>query len=357
MKNRYRSLLQFLLFLAIGAGILYLVYSQQNAAYQEECLLKGLPPEKCHLWKKVLSDFGRVNYGLILLSLLAFAVSNVSRTLRWRQLIEPLNYRPRFLNGFLSIMLGYFANLGIPRMGEVVRAATLARYEKIPAEKIMGTVVVDRIVDALCLAVVMGLAFLFEFERLWSFVQAHRSTPESGGGGSWGWWLGGVGVVVAGGLLLTYRHRGRLNGWAPFRKVVEILRGFVEGLKTVRRVSRPGLFIAHSLNIWLMYFLMTWLGLHAFPPTAHLDMTAALAVFAAGGLGIVIPAPGGMGSYHFLVIGALALYGIPGDDGFSSANILFFSVNIGANILLGLLALLFLPLYNKRYVPARMNTR
>lgn len=357
MNNRLRSLLQFLVFLAIGAGILYLVYAQQNAAYQEECRLKGLPLESCHLWKKVLSDFGQVNYGLILLSLAAFALSNVSRTLRWRQLIEPLNYRPRFLNGFLSIMLGYFANLGIPRMGEVVRAATLARYEKIPAEKIMGTVVVDRIVDALCLAVVMGLAFLFEFDRLWDFIQTHRSTAEETGASPWGWWLGGVGVLVAGGLLLTYRHRARLNGWAPFRKVVAILRGFLEGLKTVRRVKRPGLFIAHSLNIWLMYFLMTWLGLHAFPPTAHLGALAALTVFAAGGLGIVIPAPGGMGSYHFLVIGALALYGIPGDDGFSSANILFFSVNIGANIFLGLVALLFLPLYNKTYTQNRAPSR
>ena len=96
-----------------------------------------------------------------------------------------------------------------------------------------------------------------------------------------------------------------------------------------------------------MYFLMTYVCFFAFEPTAHLSATVALVVFVFGGWGIVIPSPGGMGTYHFLATTALGFYGIAGDDGFSWSNISFFTIQIGCNISVGLLALVLLPIINR----------
>jgi len=135
------------------------------------------------------------------------------------------------------------------------------------------------------------------------------------------------------------------------QKIKRIVLGFWEGVTAVKKVAKPWPFILHSINIWVMYFLMNWFCMWAFEPTAHLGLMAALMVFVFGAFGIVIPSPGGMGSYHFLVMAALALYGIAGTDAFSFANILFFFVNLFGNVLIGIIALIALPIINKNYQP------
>ena len=133
MKTFFLNFLKFLFFLGIGVGILYLVYRGQSAAFQEDCALRGIPQGDCSLIKKVINDFRGANYFWISMTILAFTISNISRAKRWNMLLRSMNYRPRFSNAFLSTTLGYFANLGLPRMGEVVRAGTMAKYENIPA--------------------------------------------------------------------------------------------------------------------------------------------------------------------------------------------------------------------------------
>ena len=354
MKKYIINILKFLLFLSVGLVILFLVYRNQNAAYQEECGLKGIPLEDCSLLQKVIDDFGTVNYFWILLVLLAFTISNFSRASRWVMLIRPLGYQPRLINAFLTTILGYFANLGLPRMGEVVRPATMARYEKIALEKVLGTVVVDRIIDVISILIVTGLAIVLEFDTIWKFVDEYVNLSEKFGGVG-NLLLIGLGLmVVVVGLFLIFRKR--LAATKLYQKVVGILQGFVQGLQTVRKLDRPWLFLLHSVNIWLMYYLMTYLCFFAFEPTAHLAPVAALIVFVFGGWGIVIPSPGGMGTYHFLAQTALMMYGVSGDDGFSWANISFFSIQLGCNISIGLLALLLLPIINKNYEPKPAST-
>ncbi|RMG82761.1 MAG: UPF0104 family protein [Bacteroidetes bacterium] len=349
------NVLKFVFFLSVGGVILYLVYQDQNAAYLEQCAIDGIPEADCNLLDKVWNDIKNADYFWVGMVLLVYTISNISRTERWLMLIHPLNYRPRRLNAFFTIMLGYFANLGLPRMGEVVRAGVFSQYENIPPEKVMGTVVTDRIVDFLSFFIVIGSAFLIEFDTLWQFVQEQRAAAQpatSGGLTAWD-----VAFRVAGALALLATTLGiiffkKIRQTNLFKKLAGIVRGFAEGIQTIRQLDNPLLFIFHSLIIWVMYFLMTYLGTFAFEPTAGLGLSAALVIFTAGTLGMVIPVPGGMGAYHALVIAACILYGVSGNDAFSFANILFFSVTIGANILLGLFAMVFLPAYNKNYKPA-----
>ena len=315
-----KKALQLLFFLALGLTILTLVFRNQNAAFQEQCRLDGTPTDQCSLVDKLLHDFSTINIGWMLLVIAAFTLSNMMRAWRWQMLLQPLGYRAGFANSLLSILLGYFANLGFPRMGEVVRAGSLARYERIPVEKVMGTCVVDRLMDFICLGVVVGLAFLLEGQTLLNFL-THRQ--QSGSMLENTFVLTALGLLVAG-TLAAVIFWNKLRQLPAFQKVAGLVKGFWDGLRSVFRLQHTGLFLLYSGGIWLMFYLQCYFNLLAFPPTAQLGASAALMVFVFGTLGFVIPSPGGMGTFHALAIAGLALYGISGSDAFSYANIAFF---------------------------------
>lgn len=358
-----KKILQFLLFFGLGFTVLWLVFRNQNAAYQEQCRLERLeqcrlagippeqcsPPEHCSLTDQLLYDFSTVDPGWMLLVVAAFTVSNLFRAARWQMLLAPLGHRIGFANSLLTILLGYFANLGFPRMGEVIRAGSLARYERIPMEKVMGTMVTDRLMDFFCLALVIGLTFIFEGQTLLNFIFGQQKTgaPEADSWFQNPWVLIGLSALI----LLTaagFIFWKKLLRLAFFQKIGKTLRGFLEGLRSVLKLKNPALFIAYSLGIWLMFYLQCWFNLKAFPPTAGLTAGAAMMVFVFGTLGMVVPSPGGMGTFHVGAMAGLALYHIVGADAFSYANIAFFAIQIFYNLVGGLLALVLLPVLNRK---------
>lgn len=353
MKKNLINLLKFILFLGVGVGILYLVYQNQNAAYQEDCQLKGIDAADCQLIDKVIDDFTKVDFFWIGMILVAFLFSNISRAIRWKMLLKPMGYKPRFINAFFTIILAYFANLGLPRVGEVLRAGSLSRYEKIPLGKVMGTIVTDRIVDVISIIIVTMLALFFAQDIIWDFFakNVHLSSRVDSFG-TLLLYLGGAFFVF---LSLFFVFKKRVAQTKIYQKILRIIMGFGEGIKSILKLDKPWLFVLHSINIWLMYFLMTYFGFLTFGPTAGLPMVAALVVFVFGSWGMVIPSPGGMGTYHFLVGIALGIYGIGKADGFSWANIVFFSIQIGCNVLVGIIALLSLPVINANYHPSHQK--
>jgi len=343
-----KKIIQFTLFLGIGVVIMYLVFRSQNTAFQEQCRLDGIPSDQCSLTDKLLHDFSTVHIGWMLAVAAAFTVSNIFRALRWQMLIQPLGHRAGFANSLLAILLGYFANLGFPRMGEVVRAGSLAQYERIPLEKVMGTMVVDRLMDFICLGLVVGLAFLFEGQTLLDFISKNQDTgAQSGSLLQNSVVLTVLGLMLAG-LLTVVIFREKLAHLPVYQKIAKLVKGFWDGLRSVFKLKNPALFLFYSGGIWLMFYLQCLFNLMAFPPTATLGAGAALMIFVFGTLGMVIPSPGGMGTFHALAIAGLALYGISGGDAFSYANIAFFAIQIFYNIVAGVLALILLPILNKK---------
>lgn len=348
MKSAVINFFKFLLFLGVGLVILNLVYQNQNEAYQAQCAIDGVPTKDCSLIQKVIEDFKGLNMIWVYGVFAAFIFSNIMRALRWNMLLKSLGRTPRTVNSFLTIMLGYFANLGLPRLGEVLRPVTMARYEKVPVEKVLGTIVVDRAIDVFSLLTLIGIAFLLEFDTLWGYLSENMKTGEGGlfsnpiilG-------LGGMGILS---LLLLFIFRAKIQQSKFYEKILGVLKGFWDGIMSVRNLENPALFVFYSIMIWVAYYIMFYMYLPAFNPTAHLGFTVALMVFVFGTFGIVIPSPGGMGSYHFLVIAALALYGVTGSDAFSFANFSFFATHF-CNIVLGLIAVIFLPTINKNYQP------
>ncbi len=335
-----KKILQFLVFASIGVLMLWLVFNSQNKSFHAQCALDGVPPEQCSLLRKLLADFGTVHIGWIFMVILAFTLSNVFRAIRWQMQHEALGYTTRISTGFWSILLGYFANLGLPRMGEVVRAGALAKADKVPVEKVAGTLVVDRLMDFVCLFAVIALAFAFEYHTLYGFLEQYGAFGKSTTGSNSSLiWLGLAALFVASAFLVV---RKRLAQTSIGQKLVSMLSGFSEGLLSIFKMQKPWLFILLSAGIWFMFYLQCLFGLWAFPPTAHLGYGAALLIFVIGTFGFVIPSPGGMGTYHALAIASLSLYSIAGADSFSYANISFFTVQIFYIILGGLLALFML---------------
>lgn len=341
-----RETLQFVLFTGAGALILYFVYRGQNASYMADCALRGIPPGQCSLMDKLRADFAGVNYWWVLLIVSAFLLSNVVRAHRWLLLIRTMGVEGRMINAFFTIMVSYFANMGLPRIGEVVRAGLFARYEQIGPEKVMGTIVVDRILDLLSLLFAILLTILLQGNVLYGFFE--RRLGDTIFANSWFYVAFALFLV---GLGILYKNRRVVKRWSLYGKVQHLVEGFRDGLRSLRRVQRPGVLLAETALIWVLYFLMMYLGFKAFAPTAGLGMMAGLMTFVFGGLGVVFPSPGGMGTFHAMVIAALALYGIHGDDAFSFANIQYFSVQLLGCMLFGIIGLIVLPIANKKKHP------
>ncbi len=349
MKDVLTNILKFAAFTAIGVGILYYVYTTQNDPYIATQKAAGAYHEGDTLLTKIWNDLKTVNLFWIGIALLAFTISNISRALRWELLLHPLGFKPRTRNTYSAIMVAYLANLAMSRIGEVVRCTYLNRLEKISTARLFGTVVVDRLLDVICLLVAIGLLFLLQFNKIWSFLQGNVNlsallskinTPLV-------WIVCVLGLVVLG---VLYQQRARFAETVIYLKVKEMIFSFVDGLKTVLQLEQKWAFFGHTVLIWVGYYFMTFFCFKSFAATADLSPVAALTVFVFGSLGIVIPSPGGMGSFHFLATAALLLYEVPNGDAFSFANIQFAAVN-SCIIFFGIVAFIITPFLNQGYEP------
>ncbi len=271
--------------------------------------LKGLAGED--KGEFLLATWRSANIWWLLAMGVVAMVSHLLRAQRWRLLLEPAGHRSTLKHSFLSLMVGYLVNLVIPRGGEVSRCYNLYKLDKTPVGVSFGTVVVERIVDLLCLLIIIGLAFLVESRRLFAFIE---TLPIGAGNSTSGLLI--IGLILAGLILLALaavwivKRSPRLRAW-----VAKAWKGFRDGLLSIVRLKSKVPFIAYSVAIWFLYFVMSYTVILAFPETRHLGANAVLALFAIGSIAMAVPLPGGTGSYHVLVPqGLVFLYDVPMAD-------------------------------------------
>ena len=291
-----------------------------------------------------------MNVWWLFASLVPITLSHILRGLRWLITLEPLGYRPKKGDCIDSIFIAYAANVVVPRVGEVSRCAVLTKYDKIPFSKSLGTLVAERLVDMLLVLIfvcVMLLTQLDVFMSLFaqtgtneaSFAQLFTSAKT---------YLVLGGVIAVGTLLWLW-----LKKTAFYAKIKQTIRGFIDGLLSLKTMHRKGLFLLCTIGIWVGYFLEFYLAFFCFPFTAELSVVQALVIFAAISLAIVIPTPNGAGPWHFVVISMMTLYGVSQTGASSFALIVHTFQTVGV-MLLGAYGWVALQFRNKKI--NRQNT-
>ncbi|MDP3643397.1 MAG: lysylphosphatidylglycerol synthase transmembrane domain-containing protein [Bacteroidota bacterium] len=328
LKQNIVKTFKFLSFLSLGIFIFWMVYKDQDMSRL----------------KSILTN--EVNYFWIVVSLFIGLLSHISRSIRWNLMIEPLSHKPGMLNTLLAVMIGYLMNLALPRMGEISRCGVLARYEKIPFTKLIGTVVLERLIDMLMLLLLLLIVVFTQFGQVLEFLNNNPDVNQKIKKVMYSPVLIGGLVFI---LVIVWFLRHQILRSSFMKRMMSYVHQFVEGFRSILKMKKVGAFIFHSFFIWFLYYIMLYCIFFSFGFTSHLPALAALTVFVLGSFGMVAPVQGGIGAWHFMVIEGLALYGVDQADGQVFALVAHGSMTI-LLIVLGLISLLVLPFVNERNI-------
>lgn len=323
-KARLFSALRYLLLLAFGLLLLYLAFRGQDIG-------------------RIVSDLRHANYFWVAASLLMILLAHIFRAVRWRMLINPLGFSPKLSNTYHAVIIGYLANLALPRMGEITRCGILNRTEKIPVNTLIGTVITERLIDVFCLLVVTVVSVLLKFDLISGFIYLRLQSIFSG---SVNGTLLVLGVLLFFGILffiarsLFRKYKFRLLRWAFFRKVINLLSGFRKGFTSIARMENRFIFWVHTLIIWGCYLMASFFGFKVLASTAGLDIGVAFVTLSLGSLGMAAPVQAGIGPYHWMVSEGLTFFGLSREAGLAYATISHTSSQILLILFLGLISLL-----------------
>lgn len=256
-------------------------------------------------------------YFLILSGLVAL-LSHLIRAQRWKLLLNPIGYELTLKQGFLSVMIGYFINLAIPRGGEVSRCYNLYRLNKTPVDVSLGTVVAERVIDLIFLIILIAISFFIQLDNLILFFKSEEVqalTNQEGSSDTGTVVIAGILFLLSIGLIFLFLlKRKKYLMLRLLSKSKSALLGIKDGVRSVLKLKSRSAFIADSLLIWICYYLMMYFVMLAFPETENLGLGAALTIFVIGGIAMALPLPGGAGSFHVLVsTGLVLLYSLPQD--------------------------------------------
>ena len=258
------------------------------------------------------------NYSWIVLSIALSIISHLTRAFRWNILLKPAGHTPTLSRTFWAVMVGYLANLVVPRMGEVTRCGILKKTNEVPMTVSIGTVVAERVIDFFTLIVLVILGFIIEFERLNEFLTGfvYEKAALVGDNLFSLYIIAGIGLALLLIVFLLLRiFRKKIQKHPLFLKIRSFSKELVLGITSIRRIDQKVAFWLSTLVIWLMYFLMSYVVIFALESTSSLGLGAGIALLIMGGLGMAAPVQGGIGTFHALVAAVLVLYGINEADG------------------------------------------
>lgn len=331
MKKPVLTILQYLFFLGIG---IFFIWLSVRHIHQAE-------------WEAIKSAVRQAHHWLIIPAILVLVLSHYSRAMRWKILMEPLGYNPSNFNVFAAVMIGYLVNAGVPRLGEVVKCTILAKYEKVRVDRLVGTIVMERAVDIVCLIIAFICALIFQgdvinehiFSKVGSFFHdpsGHISIKKL---------VITLSVIVLffGALFFVLKKFGHIDAVG---KIKHVLVGILHGLSSIRQVRHKGWFLFHTFFIWAMYMTGTTLGIYALQETSHLGIGGGLATLVFGSIGMVI-APGGIGAYAWIISKLMGWYDLDEDTIGNALGWLLWTVQTVIVLVGGLVCFALLSAHNK----------
>jgi glycosyltransferase 2 family protein len=331
MNKHLRTILQYIIF--IGLGVFFAWLS-----------LRDLNKEKIDQIKSAIQNSRQ---WLIIPVFILLFLGHLIRALRWKLLLEPLGYKPSTANTFFAVMIGYLTNQAVHRLGEVLKCTMLARYEKIPTEKLIGTIIIERIIDALTLLVVFGITLIIQPHLYSELTEALFNSKQGTEEKKMAGWI--LGLIVLGILFLI------IAAWMLIKKktmkdliaVIKMIgQRIMMGINSVRQLKKRGLFIFYTLVLWSIYLFGGYLGFMALHETQQYGIREAFAVLSAGSIGM-IASPGGIGAYAYLLQQTMQLYGLSDVIALAFGWILWMAQT--AVILIGgIFSFVAIPYYNKK---------
>lgn len=326
MKKKAIKALKFLVFLIIGLVIFWLIYKDQDIERIKEILRND------------------VHYKWLWLSFLFGLLSHISRSIRWNILIETLGSKPRLFNTFLAVMIGYLMNIAFPRMGEISKCGVLSRYENISFTKLVGTVVVERLIDVLMLLLLTLLVIVTQFGHVLRFIHNNPEIEVKVNAFIRSPYLY-IAIILI--VILFYVYRKAFKRTKLYEKIEGTINNFKEGFRSIRNIKRKGAFVFHTFFIYFMYYLMFYVIFFCFDFTSHLSLMAGLTSFVLASYGMVAPVQGGIGAWHFMAKEALKLYGVPNENGIIFALLNHTAMTVML-IVFGLISFMVVPFINRK---------
>lgn len=296
---------------------------------------KTTPSERADVIKYIRE----ADYFWVFTSILLGLSSHSSRAYRWKFTLEPLGYTPKFLNSFMAVMIAYFANLGIPRSGEILRATTLTTYEGVPFEKAFGTIVAERIADLLMSFLFIFIALILQYDMIMEVITQIldvvylklTSSPKL------------IFLILLISLAISfifYKSTTKIKA-----KIKSFASGLKDGVLSIITMKKKWAFIGHTFFIWTMYFLMFYVIFFSIPETEKTAISTAIVAFVTGSF-TMAATNGGLGSFPLVIQETLNLFSVSNQGGLAIGWILWSAQTI-LNIVAGIASFFFIPIYNR----------
>jgi len=326
IKTKAKQGIQFILFLSLGIVLLW--YSTSTLTEEDV--------------KKVKDLVFRANLLYVFPSIGALLLSHYIRAIRWKMMLDELGTKPGLTNVFLSVLVGYFLNLVFPRLGEVAKCSLLGKYEKMPVDKLIGTIVAERILDLVCLFIVIALTIATQLDQLGAYanelidklvVKANQSAN--------------IVILFFSGIFIFL-----VLGYWIFKKskwlktIQSFFQGIKEGLFVIRKIEKKRMFLVYTVLIWFLYLLSIRIGFYSMLETNSLSWVPSLTILTFGSFAMIVT-QGGVGAYQLAVQKTLSLYQINEVSGLAFGWLLW-SVQTFMLLVVGPIAMLLLFLLNRK---------
>jgi len=335
MKKRTSTILQYLFFFGLGIFLVWWSIKDIDA----------------NSWLQIKDALRNARLFLIVPVFIVLVSSHYVRALRWRLLIEPLGYRPATMNTFFSVLIGYLTNMAVPRLGEIMKCTMLSRFEKIPTEKLIGTIILERIIDAICLLLVFAITLLIQpglYSQLVNEVfiassgEKEKTIP--------GYVVALIGIFIIAVIVAIWMWVKKKSITDVKQLLQNILQRVWQGLSAVQHLKKRSQFIALTILLWSIYLCGGYIGFYAFQETEQYGIKEAFTILSAGSIGMIVT-PGGIGAYAYLIESTMQLYGLNQTIAVAFGWILWIAQTV-VILIGGLLSLVLLPIYNKKKLSA-----
>lgn len=332
MNTSLKRTLQFLLFLSFGIFLIWL--SIKNISQLDA--------------QQIKTSFLNAKFFWILMALGALFLSHVTRALRWRLLITSLGYFPSKKNLVFGVFIGYLVNLAFPRLGEILKCTTISKYEKIPVDTLLGTIIMERAIDILSMLFIFMFTFWIQPEFIKKIyiavtAQSHTQIDAHNNAGFFTFFLISTAILIIAIFMWMYITDKSTQDLKIIVK--NIARRISEGVLSIKKLKQGGLFIFYTVAIWCLYGISGYFGFLMLSEMSFYGLKEALMILCSGSIGMILT-PGGIGAYTFVTQKTMELYGASTTAALTYGWLLWL-IQTGMILIGGLFSFALLPFANK----------